>query len=279
MKGYERAEAGRRFMPLLPVVARLDGKGFSRFTRALERPFDRRLSQLMIDMTIELVECTNACIGYTQSDEITLIWYSDEPKRQIYFDGRIHKLLSVLAATASVYFNAELPHRIPEKAGTRPVFDCRAFTVPTTAEATNVLLWRESDATRNSLSMAARAHYSHKQLDSQGHRQLHDLLMAKGINWNDYPAFFKRGTYVQSKTVLRPFSAEEIESLPPRHAARANPELQVERRVVAPVEMPPFSQVINRVEVVFAGACPETLQVHPTPDDPTPSRESDGPDC
>ncbi len=261
MKAYEHAEAGRRLMPLVPAVARLDGKGFSKFTKGLTRPYDPRLSQLMVDMTIELVAQTNACIGYTQSDEITLIWFSDDPKRQIYFDGRIHKLVSVLAATASVFFNTHLAAKIPEKAGTCPVFDCRLFSLPNRREAANVLLWRERDATRNSLSMAARAHYSHNKLHQQGHQQMHDLLMAKGINWNDYPAFFKRGTYVQSKTVLRPFTPEELEVLPPRHEARTNPQLQIERRVVAPIDMPPFSRVTNRVEVVFDGATPQTETV------------------
>ncbi|MCA9717559.1 MAG: hypothetical protein H6713_26975 [Myxococcales bacterium] len=256
MKGYEHAEAGRRLMPLTPVIARLDGKGFSRFTASLERPFDRRLSELMIDMTIALVTETGARVGYTQSDELSLLWYSEDYQRQIYHDGRIQKMVSLLAARASVWFNAALPERIPEKAGRAPVFDCRVFPVPNKVEAANVLLWRERDATRNSLSMAARARYSHAQLHGKGHREMHDMLMAKGVNWNDYPAFFKRGTYVQACTVSRPFSADELESLPPKHAAHQNPELVVERRVIDRLELPPIGRVRNRVDVLFDGASP-----------------------
>ncbi len=256
MKSYEHAEAGRRFMPMVPVIARLDGKGFSKFTADLARPFDRRLSELMIDMTIALARESSACIGYTQSDELSLVWYSDDYQRQIYHDGRIQKMVSLLAARASVWFNAALRERMPEKAGQAPVFDCRAFTVPTKVEAANVLLWRERDATRNSLSMAARAHYEHAALHGKGHRELHDLLMARGVNWNDYPAFFKRGSYVQARTVRRPFSAAELESLPPRHDARRNPELVVERRVFERLELPPLSRVRNRVELIFDAAAP-----------------------
>lgn len=91
MKVYEMAEAGRKFMPLLPIVARLDGKGFSSFTKGLLRPYDERLSNLMVDCTKYLVSETNACCGYTQSDEITLAWYAPDYKSEIYFAGRISK--------------------------------------------------------------------------------------------------------------------------------------------------------------------------------------------
>ena len=82
MKMYEDVESKRRFMPFLPVIARLDGKNFSRWTKGLARPFDDRLSQLFINSTERLIEETNACIGYTQSDEVSLIFYS---KGRFYF--------------------------------------------------------------------------------------------------------------------------------------------------------------------------------------------------
>jgi len=64
MKIYEMAEAGRRLMPLLPACARLDGKSFSNFTKDMKRPYDERLSRLMVDTTKHLVKETNACMGY-----------------------------------------------------------------------------------------------------------------------------------------------------------------------------------------------------------------------
>jgi tRNA(His) guanylyltransferase len=77
MKMYEKFETGRRFLPKLPVIARLDGRSFHSFTNGLGRPFDERLSNLMVNVTNFLVEGSNACIGYTQSDEISLVFYSD----------------------------------------------------------------------------------------------------------------------------------------------------------------------------------------------------------
>ncbi|MCB9766509.1 MAG: hypothetical protein H6739_42435, partial [Alphaproteobacteria bacterium] len=194
---------------------------------------------------------------YTQSDEISLIFYSDRSDRAIFLDGRIQKMTSILASMATAMFNAGLPDAIPEKEGRRALFDCRVWTVPTREEAANVLLWRELDATKNSISMAARAHYSHNALHGKSGAQMQELLWQKGVNWNDYPAFFKRGTFVRRETTRRRFSAEELEKLPPKHAARQNPDLVVERTDVRVIEMPPFRTVTNRVAAVFEGATPE----------------------
>lgn len=257
MKLYERREAGRRLLPLAPVCVRIDGKRFSRWTQGLARPYDERLSRTMIETTKMLVTETSAAIGYTQSDEISLVLFSDDPKKQIFLDGRLQKLVSILASMTTAFFNSEAAKRLPERREHPAIFDARVWSVPTRSEAANTLLWRERDATKNSLSMAAREHYSHSTLMHKNGSELHELLHKVGINWNDYPAFFKRGTFVRREQVKRPFSAHEIDSLPERHAARQNPDLVVERSVVTEVEMPPFGRVTNRVAVVFDGAAPE----------------------
>ena len=94
MKAYEARE-DRRFLPMLPVMARLDGKAFHNFCRDLEQPYDPRLSGWMQMTSHHLVSETGALAGYTQSDEISLLFYSDDPKSQIYFDGRVQKMASV----------------------------------------------------------------------------------------------------------------------------------------------------------------------------------------
>lgn len=256
MKLYEGVEAQRRFMPLLPILARIDGRAFHAFTRGMERPFDPCFSACMVDTTIALVKETNACMGYTQSDEITLAWHSTDIKSQVWFDGRIQKMVSQLAAQATLHFYRLMRDRSPWYAERLPTFDARAWQVPNRTEGANAFLWREWDATKNSLSMAAAAHYSHKELHGASGAEKHDMLMAKGVNWNDYPAHFKRGTYVQRRAVVRPFTAEEIESLPPKHAARADPGLTVERSDWGIVAMPPLASVENREAVIFEGAAP-----------------------
>jgi len=259
MKLYERAESARRCMPLLPICARIDGKRFSRFTAGLARPYDQRLSRLMIEVTKYLIEHSHARVGYTQSDEISLLYQAESFNQQVFLDGRVQKLTSILASMATAQFNALLSEYLPERAGALALFDCRVWTVPNREEASNVFLWRERDATKNSISMAAQHHYSHAELAHKDGAEMQEMLFRKGINWNDYPAFFKRGTFVQRRVVRRPFTTEELDSLPPLHAARTNPELVIERSELRALELPPLAKLRNRVEVLFDGAEPELM--------------------
>jgi tRNA(His) guanylyltransferase len=273
MKLYEGAEAGRRLMPLLPVLARIDGRAFHSFTRGMDRPFDARFSAAMLDTTIELVRETGACMGYAQSDEITLAW-QPAGQSQIWFDGRVMKMTSQLGAQATLIFYRRALATMPEYADRLPTFDARVWNVPNQAEGANVFLWREWDATKNSVSMAASAYYSHKELMGKNSPQKHDMLHAKGVNWNDYPAMFKRGAYVQRRTRSVPFSAEEMDRLPPKHAARENPALVVERSVVEVLDLPPLATVTNRADVIFAGAEPIAGPLSAPPRSDKPNSES-----
>lgn len=257
MKMYERAEAGRSLMPRLPAMARLDGKCFSKYTKGLKRPFDDRFYLCMYKVTLQLVKETGALMGYTQSDEISLVWQSDG---EIWFNGKIHKMTSVLAAMAAVEFNYTAAVVLPEKKDKRPLFDARVWNVPSETEAANAFLWRELDATKNSIGMAASRYYSHKQLMHKHSGDKQEMLHAAGVNWNDYPNHFKRGTFIRRVAREIPFSAEELDRLPAKHAARSNPNLLVLRSVVEELPMPPFATVTNREDVIFRQAEPETAK-------------------
>lgn len=260
IKGYEQ-DWENRLMPLVPAVVRFDGRAFHSFSRGLHRPYDKRLSDLMIETTKQMVRISGACIGYTQSDEITLVILVDDPKSEMFFGGRVQKMTSILPSQLSVFFNYAMNEYLPEKAGSFPVFDCRVFSVPNKTEASNVLVWREMDATRNSVSMAAQSVYSHKQLLNKSCNEMQEMLFQKGINWSNYPSFFKRGTYVQKRKVSRYFTTEEMESLPPKHEARTNPELKVLRTDYVILDMPPITKVINREKVIFDGEEPQTKEI------------------
>jgi len=255
MKRYERLTS-RQATPLLPVCARIDGKNFSSWTRDLKRPYDERLSIIMSEVTRFLVEETSALVGYTQSDEISLVFFSDKYKSQIFMDGKIDKMVSLLASMATAKFNdlvseyGELAHK------PLAFFDARVWVTPSKEEAANYVLWRVRDATKNSVAMAARTVYSHKQLFKKNGSEMQEMLHQAGINWNDYPTFFKRGSWFRRVKTERPFSAEEIEKLPPKHEARTNPDLTIVRTDLREIEMPPFGKVVNRSEVIFDGADP-----------------------
>jgi hypothetical protein len=87
------------------------------------------------------------------------------------------------------------------------------------------------------------------------------LCLTAQVNWNQYPSVFKRGAYVQRRTVVSAFTTEEIDALPPKHAARSNPDLQVERHVCSVLELPPLAKIANREAVIFDGADPVLAQV------------------
>lgn len=260
MKMYEQLTQ-QEFLPLAPIVARIDGRSFSTFTRDLERPFCESLHELMVQTTRHLVEETGALIGYTQSDEISLVFQQRDFNTQIWFGGKVQKMVSQLAAQATGIFNAKLPAYLPQKVDKEgwsfPSFDARCWTVPTQIEATNAILWREQDATKNSVSQACRAHFSHKQVENLGRAAQMDLLMTKGINWNNYPDWAKRGTYVGRTVIKRPYKAEELAQLPPKHLAHTNPDLVIERTYVHGLIVPPLGRVVNRVEFIFNGEEPQ----------------------
>ena len=260
MKMYEQAEAGRQLMPTLPVLSRLDGRTFHTFTRHAKRPFSARLHAIMVDVTRHLVEESGALVGYTQSDEISLAWHSTDVKSQIFFDGNVQKMVSTLAALASVRFNEHARDDGAVASGLawhmRPTFDCRVWNVPTLVEAANVFVWRQADASRNSVSMAARAHFSHKAVDGLSCKQMQEKLMTgAGVNWSEYPEAFKNGTFIRRNRVVRAFTPEEIERLPEKHAARANRALEVERWQIEEVGMR-LARLADREGALFGGADP-----------------------
>ena len=254
-KGFELAEAGRRAMRGLPLLARLDGRAFHTFTRGLPRPFDPGLSRAMIETARYLVQEMLALVAYTQSDEITLAWYEPVRSASAYaFDGRFQKLASVLAGMASARFGKLIGELVPSKASETPHFDCRVWQVPTLAEATEVFVWREDDATKNSITMAALTCYSDRQIEGKSSAEKQEMLFQKGINWNEYPAFFKRGTYIQRKAIARMLTDEERARIPEAH--RPPPEALVERTHIAELELPPIRRIANAAAVLFEGAAP-----------------------
>jgi tRNA(His) 5'-end guanylyltransferase len=243
-------------IPTLPVIIRLDGNNFSKWTIGLDKPFDEKLNQLMTETVQFLVKETNAVVGYTQSDEITLILYSSDRKIAIYNDGKKQKILSKLTAKCVNFFNERRKELLPEHDKVA-VFDCRVYQTPTLHDACVQLLWRENDATKNSVSMLAQSHFSHNSLENMNSSQMQDRLMIeKSVNWNELPSKYKRGTYVKRIKTSTPFSPEELATLNPMHNAHKNPDLIIERSIIKEIEYPIFNKIINKVEVIFNDAEP-----------------------
>lgn len=211
IKMYEKAETSDKFMPMIPIYARLDGRSFSKFTKNLVRPYDIRLSEIMQEVTKFLVKETGARIGYTQSDEISLVWLQKSLESDVFFSAKKQKMISMLAALATAKFVSLALDAFPEECKRNlPTFDCRVFQVPSKVESVNCFQWRLQDAVRNSIQMAGRSEFSQSQLHLKSTKDILDMLInTKGINWNEYPKFFKEGTFFQRCTYRKDADNEE----------------------------------------------------------------------
>ena len=170
-------------------IIRVDIRAAHSLLRHAARPFDEAFMADMDFVARELCgEITGAVFAYTQSDEISVL-YTDfgsigtEP----WFGGVLAKQITIAASLATAVLNERRP-------GRRALFDARVFTISDPVEVANYFLWRQRDAMRNSISMAAQAVFSHKRLHGVNSGQMQELLFTEaGINWNDYPDGCKRG--------------------------------------------------------------------------------------
>ena len=218
MKGNYENRSKTYLVRRMPVIIRLDGKAFHTFTRGFNKPFDEVMMQTMQQTTLKLCQEIQGCVfGYTQSDEITLVLVDyNDINTDAWFDYSVQKMCSVASSMCTLYFNKifaemvdvfiansdvtpeeEKLERVYNKAIEKgAMFDARVFNIPV-EEVTNCVLWRQQDATRNSISSLAQSKFSHKELQGKSSSQMQDMLMEKfGINWNDFPTYKKRGTAV-----------------------------------------------------------------------------------
>ena len=206
MKGYENIS--RIYLPRrLPVIIRVDGRAFHTFTKGFQKPFDDVLSRAMRGAAIGLCkEISGAKLAFVQSDEISVLVTNDDSiETQPWFDNNLQKLVSLSASIATRCFDNAFQLAITEynesfsqhttyfRASHTATFDARAFVLPP-EEVVNYFIWRQQDATRNSIQMVAQSLYSHKALQNKNCNDLQEMIHEKGINWNDYPTPWKRGT-------------------------------------------------------------------------------------
>lgn len=196
-----------------PVIIRLDGCHFHTFTEGFVEPFDEVFNKSMQAAMKALCENIQNCVlGYTQSDEITLV-LCDYRKltTDAWFSNNVQKMASVSASICTAAFNNAFSENISDLINTNDTdataylncymakehtatFDARVFNIPK-EEVCNCLIWRQQDATKNSIQSLGRKYFSHKQLDGKNESDIQDMLMLeKNVNWNNTPTKFKRGS-------------------------------------------------------------------------------------
>lgn len=203
----------------MPVIIRIDGKAFHTFTRGFKKPFDDILVKTMQETMKYLCENIQGCVlGYTQSDEISLVLVDyAELTTDAWFGNNLQKMCSVSASMTTLAFNKAFTRNISKQSkrlytehleekdasyiesleiamNKGAMFDSRVFTIPK-EEVCNYMIWRQQDATRNSIQSVGQANFSQKELHGQSCNNIQDMLMTqKGINWNDYATTLKRGS-------------------------------------------------------------------------------------
>lgn len=235
-KTWER-EWAQKLPDDAPWIVRLDGRGFHRWTRGLERPFDETLREAMIDTATAVLKEGGAEHAFTQSDEITLVFHHTG-KREPAFGGKLQKLVSLLSACASTTFNERIARLNPEhhqRAGTA-LFDARAFAVPNTTAAVTAVAERSTDCWRNAVQSVGHWRYGHKRMLGRKTREVAEQLETEGLGMSQWPARHVYGVAIEQRRVRRAFTTQEITELAQKHEARTNPNLEVERTETVRVE-------------------------------------------
>lgn len=194
MRIYEEYN-DRRVLPGMYMVARIDGRNFTRLTKEVHKfnaPFDERVRDMMLDTTEHLMKCGfNVLFGYAQSDEISLLFHPEEEA----FERKVRKYNSVLAGEASAKFSLLLQDLA--------CFDCRICELPNESLVIDYFRWRNEDAHRNALSghcywllrqQGLSPAKAAAQLNRCSTAQKNELLFQHGTNFNDLPLWQKRGS-------------------------------------------------------------------------------------
>lgn len=258
LKSYEAQETARKFIPGVPIYARVDGRGFSKFTQDMERPFDARMQAAMIYALQYVVDKSHASIGYHQSDELSVAWTNQDHTAEPWFGGKIHKLTSVLASMVTIAFVEGIMNNFPnwqELLLRMPHFDCRVFQVPNLDELANCMLWRNLDCVKNSISQAASHYYSHSELMHKSSFDKLSMLADKGIDYDtEYSAAFRLGTFVVKRKVLKDWDPAIWAQIPIMH--RPPLDQVILRAEVEAFNLPPLNSITNLPNVLFKQEVP-----------------------
>lgn len=217
MRVYEQS-LDQVIVPETFLIARLDGRGFTKLTKEVckfEAPFDVRFRDLMVDTTKHLMDSgIRVVYGYTESDEISLLFHQEESA----FGRKVRKFNSILAGEASAFFSMQL--------GKLAVFDCRIIPLPNEELVRDYFRWRQEDANRNALNALCywmlrknglKPSAANSQIKDLSVVEKTELLFAHGINYNDLPAWHKRGcgmTYeMVEKIGFNPLTGQNVTAL------------------------------------------------------------------
>lgn len=233
-----------KLMPGLPILIRIDGVSFHNFTKKAEKPFDDAFIKAMHNTCIDLIKYFNFEIGYVQSDEISFML----PNTYSQYGLRKQKLVSHIASYASMRFNEHIKdsgfsfHKIKQG-----FFDCRIWQVSTIEQCEEYFMWREMDASRNSINMLASTKFSHKKLQGVSTKKRLKMLEDIGVIWENLETVYKRGSFYKKLIYLKSLPKEIMDKMPMKERV----ESVMRGDVFLLEDIPPLTKVESIKKVLF----------------------------
>ena len=258
MKLYEAVTTNAALIEKLPIYARIDMRAGHTFCKGLATPFDLDYSATMKAATSYVVEKTGALIGYCQSDEASFVWLDSS---KIPFGTRLFKLQSVLASMFTAAFIANCKGKLVSKiAKILPTFDCRVCNMPSLDETANMILWRERDSIKNSITLLALEHFSTKQIERKNSNDKIKMLKEqKGIDYfTAIPEDLRNGAYFRRETYVKVLTTEDISKIPEKQLkADESGEIRAIRSHIVQVFLGvTLDSISNRAGVLFRNESP-----------------------
>lgn len=215
MKKYEET-LDFKLNPCMEYVIRLDGKNFSKMVKKwkCQKPFDERFNKAMEYTSKKIFDIIpNIHAIWHGSDEIS-VWFSCPNVEDMYFEGRIQKLISLVSSQTSVYFNQKLQELFKDITIPFGIFDARIMQFPNKMEVSNYFLFRQRDHIKNSISGYARYFFSSKELMNKNSDEKIEMMKQKGFDYNSLSGdklCFKYGTLLwkTSATIFKNKESDE----------------------------------------------------------------------
>lgn len=261
MKRYEAITTETCLIENLPIYARVDMRAGHSWCRGLKKPFDNDYVEAMQYATKYVVEKTGALFGYTQSDEASFAW---KDSTKIPFETRLFKLQSVIASMfTGAFISACLKNSLKSRIDDEriPSFDCRVMNMPSYDEVANMVLWRERDSVKNSITLLALEYFSTNELNRvTGDQKIQWLKEKKNVDYFSLPVHLRCGSYFRRETFLKELTDEELAVIPKKNwpnvvSPNGKPAV-VRSRIVPFFTEKTLSDLSNKAEALLFGEAP-----------------------
>ncbi|KAK9095925.1 hypothetical protein Sjap_021422 [Stephania japonica] len=198
-------EVEDKLMPFNWIVVRIDGRHFHQFSdvHEFEKPNDKQALELMNSCAEALLEeFKDVVFAYGVSDEYSFLF----KKTSEFYQRRASKIVSILVSFFSSLYVMKWKTSFPLKElKTIPCFDARAICYPSTKIVRDYFSWRQVDCHVNNqyntcfwmlIKSGKTKREAQDILKGTQTPEKNEILFRLGINYNELPAIFRKGSCV-----------------------------------------------------------------------------------